>query len=114
MLVFTELDECAENTSTPDGAIDSTTTQASTTEEGATALARVVVVKDYQALGIALPIALLTVIICAALVAVGIYLCFIISGRNKGENHRYENLDLSTKTLERTPSEIEHANTDIR
>lgn len=91
------------------------TTSEAITDEDQTALAQFVVVKDYQALGIALPIALITIIVCAALVAVGVYLCVYISRRStEGEKRRYENLDLSSKTLERSASEIEHgyANTD--
>ena len=114
---------CADSTTTTtDDAVETmaptssiSTTSEAITDEGPTALSQFVVVKDYQTLGIALPIALITMIVCAALVAVGVYLCVYISRRStEGEKRRYENLELSSKTLERSSSEIEHgyANTD--
>ena len=62
------------------------------------------VVKDYQALAIVLPIALLTIIINALLVGVSVYICVFLRGQkenNKEEDSRgYENLEWSSMSLE--------------
>lgn len=67
-----------------------------------------------QAVAIVLPIALLTVIITATLVGVGIYICLLISRKNRDPGGRqivqgYENLDASTKSLKQLHSEQDHA-----
>lgn len=80
------------------------TTSATVTEESAT-VAQLMVVKDYQIVGIVLPIALLTVIINATVVGVGVFICVFRSKKSKkrGEDktvHGYENLEVSSASLE--------------
>lgn len=68
-----------------------------------------VVVRDYQALAIVLPIALLTIIINAALVGVGVFICvFLRKDKKETEQmHSNENFQLSTKSLEKSETEPE-------
>ena len=79
--------------------------------DGATA-AQSMVVRDNQALAIVLPIALLTIIINAVLIGVGVYVCVFISRRNKdskeGESHGYENMEMSSDSLKKINSEQEY------
>ena len=87
------------------------------TEEGGTA-AQLMVVRDNQAVAIVLPIALLTIIINAAIVGVGVLLCILLNRRNKEKNvkersHSYVNLEMSTtRSLERRDTEHTYANSD--
>ena len=68
------------------------------------------VVRDNQALAIVLPIALLTIIINALIVGVGVYICVFLRGRKenseveKSQGYASGNLEWSSKSLERTNS----------
>ena len=53
---------------------------------GTAAESMTLVVRDNQAVAIVLPIALLTIIINAAIVGVGVFLCMLLNRRNKEEN----------------------------
>ncbi len=62
------------------------------------------VVRDCQALAIVLPIALLSIIINAVFVGVGVYICIFLRRQKEtnGEekNHDHRNLEWSSKSIE--------------
>ena len=80
------------------------------------------VANDNQAMAIILPIVLLTIIINAGLVGVGVFICIVISRRNKADAykaggeivHSYENLETSTKSLKQRHLEEDHTTTSDR
>ena len=94
---------------------EATSTQSSFTDSGPTAAAQVIV-RDYQALAIVLPIALLTIAINAVIVVAGVYFCFVMKGQKKtsktdgyvgdkgGQTHATRSLDISTRSLDLSQS----------
>ena len=71
-----------------------------------------VIVRDNQAVAIVLPIALLTIIINAAIVGVGVFLCMYLNRQNKKENkiehpHSYVNLEMSSNSLGQSQKSLE-------
>lgn len=75
-------------------ATDTTVTTAIGTQELPTAV-QVMVVKDYQALEIALPIALITIVLVAVIVALGVVLCLNV-GLGKRSSTRFQRELLET------------------
>ena len=98
---------------------DMTSTQ-SPTFTSAGSMASQVIVRDYQALAIVLPIALLTIVITAILVGVGMYVCKAAVGRDKsnetgcGEDFQMhaKKLEMSSKSLELSQSAEYFGNRD--
>ena len=71
-------------------------------------MASQVIVRDYQALAIVLPIALLTIAITAILVGVGMYVCKAAVGRDKSnETDRGEDFQMHAKKLEMSSKSLE-------
>ena len=113
MHVAIYLETLTTSTTVEEGSTTAGTTTAA--GDGATA-AQSMVVRDYQALAIVLPIALLTIIINAVLTGVGVYVCIFASRKNKdskqGESRGYENLEMSPNSLERSNLGPEYINSE--
>ena len=82
--------------------------QSVTTDDGNTeGSASQTIVRDYQALAIVLPIALLTIAINSLLVGVSVYICVFLKRSSENETneegekaHGYENLEWSSNSVE--------------
>ena len=80
--------------------------QSVTTDNSNSETAPQTIVRDYQALAIVLPIALLTIAINALLVGVSVYICVFLRRSSEKETNReekvhgYENLELSSNSVE--------------
>ena len=78
----------------------------SVTTDNNSEIASQTVIRDYQALAIVLPIALLTIAINALLVGVSVYICVFLKRQKEtnrdGEEkvHGYENLEWSSNSVE--------------
>ena len=93
---------------TPDNQSPSPAQSAATTdneESESTPQTFTKVVRDYHALGIVLPVALLTIVINSLLIGVSVYVCVFLIRRRKASSNRvdgktngYENLDLECST----------------
>ncbi len=96
-MVATSSEATASNTG---GTTDNMATASSTggtTAVGGIATAQPVILRDYQALEIALPIGIITIIIVLTMVAIGVLLC-VIRGRSQQigrSQHKYD-VPLST------------------
>ena len=80
--------------------------QSITTDNSDSEIASQTIVRDYQALAIVLPVALLTIAINVLLVGVSVYICVFLK-RQKETNrdgkekvHGYENLEWSSNSVE--------------
>lgn len=79
--------------------------QSATTDDDNSETAAQTIIRDYQALAIVLPIALLTIAINALLVGVSVYICVFLKRSEKDTNkekkiHGYENLEWSSNSVE--------------
>ena len=100
-----------ETSTTVERQSSSTGFRSVTTDDSNSETAAQTVIRDYQALAIVLPIALLTIAINALLVGVSVYICVFLrrqreTGREKEKAHGYENLEWSSNSVELADSTV--------